>query len=278
MIDITKTPIADLPTAAISISYETMQMFVVLMIAFVIVMTVIDMVHKKSAKFFYENAAKGKANATKELSAGDKAGIAVSTVIEDVVLSGEFCNFKRRLAHLLTMYGFVLFNAMTAIIIFGGAEAAANALYSQLWHLGAIMLAVGGWWFWLFIRVDVRAEANKWYNISQMDMFSISLIATSTFALIWSYVGGGTGATFFLFILSAVSLFAGVLWSKFSHMFFKPFAAYDKRTTKADGSYMNLPTITRDDPEQQKRHSMELLVDAPMDMGLGIKREPPSHY
>jgi hypothetical protein len=39
-----------------------------------------------------------------------------------------------------------------------------------------------------------------------------------------------------------------------------------------------LPTQTRDDPEQQKRHSMELLRDAPMDMGLGIKREAPRHY
>jgi hypothetical protein len=32
------------------------------------------------------------------------------------------------------------------------------------------------------------------------------------------------------------------------------------------------------DPEQQKRHSMELLQNAPMDMGLGIKREKPHHY
>ena len=40
----------------------------------------------------------------------------------------------------------------------------------------------------------------------------------------------------------------------------------------------NLPLQTRDDPEQQKRHSMELLQNAPMDMGLGIKREAPRHY
>jgi hypothetical protein len=36
--------------------------------------------------------------------------------------------------------------------------------------------------------------------------------------------------------------------------------------------------LNRDEPEQQKRHSMELLVDAPMNMGLGIKREKPNHY
>ncbi len=40
----------------------------------------------------------------------------------------------------------------------------------------------------------------------------------------------------------------------------------------------NLPAQTRDDPEQRKRHSMELMRAAPMDMGLGIKREAPRHY
>lgn len=263
--DITITPIAALSA---SISYDTMQVFVVVMIALVIVMTVIDMLHKKSAQYFFENAKKAKKNATKELSSGDKIGIAVSTVIEDVALSGEFCSFKRRLAHLLTMYGFILFNAMTAIIIFGEGE---SAVLAQLWHLGALMLAVGGWWFWLFIRVDVAAEGNKWYNIDRMDMFSLSLIATSTFALILSFVGGnisgvgssgGQMATFILFVLSAVSLFGGVLWSKFAHMFFKPAAAYNKRTIKADGSRENLP-----EP-----------ADKPEVFGLGIKRSTPNNY
>jgi hypothetical protein len=31
-------------------------------------------------------------------------------------------------------------------------------------------------------------------------------------------------------------------------MFFKPFAAYDKRIRKADGSAENLPTLNRDEP------------------------------
>lgn len=274
--DITQTPIASIVEAGIS--YGTMQTFVIIMVALVIVMTIIDTIHKKSAQYFFENAKKAEANATKQLSGGDKMSIAAKTVVEDVALSGEFCNTKRRIAHLLTMYGFILFNAMTAIIVFGEAEAAENALYAQLWHLGAVMLAVGGWWFWLFIRVDVAAEGNKWYHIDRMDMFSLSLMATSTLALVWSFVGGGTGFSFILFVLAAISLFGGVLWSKFAHMFFKPAAAYNKRTIKADGSYENLPTLTRDDKEQQKRHSMELLLDAPMDMGLGIKRETPNHY
>jgi hypothetical protein len=61
-------------------------------------------------------------------------------------------------------------------------------------------------------------------------------------------------------------------------MFFKPAAAFEKRVSQANGSAQDLPTLTRDDPEQQKRHSMELLRNAPMRMGLGIKREAPRHY
>jgi hypothetical protein len=61
-------------------------------------------------------------------------------------------------------------------------------------------------------------------------------------------------------------------------MFFKPAAAFEKRMSKANGTHANLPTLTRADPAQRERHSMELLRDAPMDMGLGIKREVPRHY
>jgi hypothetical protein len=73
-------------------------------------------------------------------------------------------------------------------------------------------------------------------------------------------------------------LFGSIPWSKFSHIFFKPAAAIEKTVSTANGSAQNLPTLTRDDPEQQKRHSMELLRNAPMQMGLGIKREAPRHY
>ena len=83
---------------------------------------------------------------------------------------------------------------------------------------------------------------------------------------------------FGLYMLATTVLFAGVPWSKFAHMFFKPAAAFEKRVSEANGTNQNLPLLSRDDPEQQARHSMELLKDAPMDMGLGIKREAPRHY
>ncbi|MFZ1048642.1 MAG: hypothetical protein WAN52_23850, partial [Pseudolabrys sp.] len=92
--------------------------------------------------------------------------------------------------------------------------------------------------------------------------------------------GNTVWATVFLglYLIDTTVLFVSIPWSKFSHMFFKPAAALEKRISKANGSAQNLPTLTRDDPEQQKRHSMELLRNAPMHMGLGIKREAPRHY
>jgi hypothetical protein len=83
---------------------------------------------------------------------------------------------------------------------------------------------------------------------------------------------------FGLYVLATTFLFGSVPWSKFAHMFFKPAAAFEKRVAEANGAAENLPTQTRDDPEQQQRHSMELLRGAPMNMGLGIKREAPRHY
>lgn len=268
---------------SVFISPMAMQIYVIAMVLLVIGGTILDMVHKKSARYFFKNAEKAKAAATRELSAGEKASIAIKTVAEDVLTSAEFCSPQRRIAHLLTMYGFILFAAATAIMIFGYADTVTPAILPLLWHTGALMLCVGGYWFWFFIRVDVAAEGNHWYRVIRADLFVLSLLASATFGLLWSAmqsagIAGWSSLFFGLFILSSTVLFGGVLWSKFAHMFFKPAAAYQKRITRADGSAENLPTMTRDDPEQQKRHSMELLKDAPMDMGLGIKRESPNHY
>jgi hypothetical protein len=140
------------------------------------------------------------------------------------------------------------------------------------------MVLAGGYWFWFFIRVDVAAEGNSPLRVVRADLFILSLLVSVTLGLAWAGTGGGMGALFRLYILATAILFGTVYWSKFAHMFFKPAAAFEKRVSKANGTAENLPTQSREDPEQQKRHSMELLRDAPMDMGLGIKREPPRHY
>ena len=46
------------------------------------------------------------------------ASIAVQTAVVDVLASGEFCNPRRRLAHLLTMYGFILYLVTTILMVY----------------------------------------------------------------------------------------------------------------------------------------------------------------
>ena len=256
-----------------------MQIYVILMAILVAGGTLLDTIHKKSAQYFFENSEKQKKMATREVSGGEKVSIAVQTVAVDVLTSAEFCNQKRRLAHLLTMYGFILFVVSTAGMIFGYAGSANAGPWPLLWHLGALMVCVGGYWFWFVIRVDVAAEGNPWYRVVRADLFILALLATTTFALLWSVFG----AIFFfiLFIAAATVLFGTVLWSKFAHMFFKPAAAFQKRVAKADGSMENLPEIPDlSDPAVHQKYPdiPEYLGKNPPDMGLGIKREAPNHY
>ncbi|MDH3761278.1 MAG: adenylyl-sulfate reductase [Gammaproteobacteria bacterium] len=263
-----------------------MQAYVIAMVLAVVAGVIIDTIHKKSAKYFFENAQKAQKTAKRTVTGGEKVSLAVSTLASEVLTSSEFCNPQRRMSHLLTMYGFIIFVVTTATLIFAyptPAEAAPGILVA-LWHIGALMICIGGYWFWFFIRCDVHSEGKPWYKLVRADLFIGSLLMTATFALLWSfghsYVFWGT-LFFALFVVSATILFTTVLWSKFAHMFFKPAAAYQKKITKADGSQENLPDLGElTDPDLQAKYPdiPEYMGAKPSYMGLGIKRESPNHY
>jgi hypothetical protein len=265
--------------AGASLPAGFLQAFLVVMVLAVVAGTLFDVVHKGSARYFFAGMRRSKDKGRK-IEGGELVSIAVQTAVVDVLASGEFCNQRRRVAHLLGMYGFVLYVVATAVMVFRYPTGAipTPAIWPLLWWIGALMVLVGGYWFWFFIRVDVAAEGNSPLRIVRADLFILSLLISVTLGVLWAATGGGMSALFRLYILSTAILFGSVYWSKFAHMFFKPAAALEKRISMANGTAQNLPTQTRDDPEQQKRHSMELLRDAPMDMGLGIKREGPRHY
>ena len=258
----TSNPFAELSAW---ISPAVMQTYIVVMVILVAAGTIYDVLHKKSAKYFRENMRKAKANATQKVGSGEMLSMAIKTAVVDVAASGEFCNPRRRIAHLLTMYGFLAYAITTAIMVFSYATPAAStpAILPQLWHLGALMVCVGGYWFWFFIRVDVAAEGSSPFRIMRADLFILSLLASATFALVWSYlqVTGNSWANVFfgLHIIATTVLFGSVPWSKFAHMFFKPAAAFEKRVSAANGSRSNLPAPA-DQPEkygsavEQPRH------------------------
>jgi hypothetical protein len=265
-----------------------MQGYVVLMVLMVIGGTLFDVVHKKSAKYFFEKGQALKKLAKREVGSGQKIGLAVHTVANEVLASSEFENPERRVSHLFTMYGFIVFVLTTAVLIFGlpAAEGEGSALTALLWHLGALSICFGGYWFWLKIRADVRSEGHEWYDVNQSDLFIVSLLLMATFALVWSVLqaaGGGVlaGIAFIVFIAAATTLFSTILWSKFAHMFYKPAAAFQKKVAVADGSHDKLPEIPDLTSAETKRlypDIPEYMGDNPPYMGLGIKREAPNHY
>jgi hypothetical protein len=241
----TSNPFAELST---SVSPAIMQTYVVVMALLVAGGTLIDIIHKKSALYFFSNWRKSKVKATQHVGGGKMVSLAVQTAVVDVMASGEFCNMRRRIAHLLTMYGFVIYVVATAIMVFAYPTPArpAPAYLPTLWHIGALMVCLGGYWFWFFIRVDVAAEGNSPFRFMRADLFIVALVLSATFGLLWAFLqktGSATWATVFLalYLVSTTVLFGSIPWSKFSHMFFKPAAALQKRVAEASGTRANLP-------------------------------------
>src|SRR5690349_15555062 len=189
-----------------------LQWYLAVMVLAVVAGTVLDMVHKGSARYFFANMASAKAKRKRALGGGELASIAVRTAVVDVMTSGEFCNPRRRIAHLLTMYGFVIYVAATAIMVFCFPASAGGTpdIVPALWWIGALMVAVGGYWFWFFIRVDVAAEGRSPFRVVKADLFVLSLVASVTLGLLWAGTGGGTGWLFWLYLVATAVLFLGV--------------------------------------------------------------------
>lgn len=247
----TINPFAEL---SVFISPIVMQAFIIFMMVLVAAGTLFDIVHKGSATYFFDNWRKAQKKGARDIAGAELASIAVRTTMEDVLASGEFCNPQRRLAHLLTMYGFLLHVITSLIMVFWypTPEAATPSILPILWTLGALMVCVGGYWFWFFIRADVVAEGNSPFRLMRADLFILSLLASVTLGLIWAWLqssGSGWSNVFFgLYLIATTVLFGSVPWSKFSHMFFKPAAAFQKRVEEASGSRSNLPAPA-DKPE-----------------------------
>ena len=260
---LTSNPFAELSA---SIPPGVMQAYVLIMIVLVAAGTLFDIVHKGSARYFFDNWRNSKARGPKRLGGGELVSIAIETGLVDVLTSGEFCNARRRAAHLLTMYGFVIYVITTAVMVFNypTPATATPAILPLLWWTGGLMICIGGYWFWFFIRADVAAEGGSPFRVMRADLFILSLLSSVTLGLIWAFLqargGPGTNVFFGLYVIATTVLFGSVPWSKFAHMFFKPAAAFEKRVSYANGARSNLPAPA-DRPEQ-----------------FGSARELPRHY
>jgi len=243
---LTHNPFAELSA---SISPTVMTAYVVLMAVLVVAGTLFDVIHKGSARYFFVNWRNAKSKGSKQVGGGEMVSLAIRTLCVEVLTSAEFCTARRRVAHLLTMYGFLAYVVTSAIMVtcYPTADTPAPAVVPALWHIGALMVCVGGYWFWFFIRADVSAEGHSPFRVIHADLFILSLLASVTLGLVWSFMQSAgasaawTNVFFALYFLATTVLFGSVPWSKFAHMFFKPAAAFQKRVADADGSRDNLP-------------------------------------
>ncbi len=232
------------PFAAVadSPSPSFMRVYIVLMILAVVIGTLFDVFHKGSAKFFARRREKSNAAAQRQLSGGETFSLAVETIAEAAV-SGEFCKWPRRISHLLMMYGFFIYIITTVVMVFCYAGAARiPSMLPALWTIGALMILVGGLWFFFFLRVNVAYDGDSPFHLGRADLFVGSLVTSVAFALIWDYVqttyanATATWILFGLYIFFTTLLFVTVPWSKFAHMFFKPTVAFQRRVEEANGS------------------------------------------
>jgi hypothetical protein len=232
------------PFAALSdyLPSLVMQAYIIAMALAVIAGTLIDVSHKGSAKFFARRKERSEAAAQRRISGGETVSLALATIAEAAV-SGEFCKWPRRISHLLMMYGFLLYVIATVVMIFAYPGAARiPAILPALWTIGALMILVGGLWFFFFLRVNVAYDGASPFHVGRADLFVGSLLASVAFALIWDYLqvtytnAVATWTSFALYIFFTTLLFVSVPWSKLAHMFFKPAVAFQRRVEEAGGS------------------------------------------
>lgn len=231
-----------------------LQGYVTLMILAVAGGTLFDLAHKGSARYFAARREKSKAAATRRLSALDKAVIAARTIVTEVATAGEFCNRNRRISHVLMFYGFLLYLVTTIVMIFVyPTDPRTPVILPALWSIGVLMILVGGYWFFFFLRVNVTHDGHSPWRLVRADLFIVLLLASATFALVFGLVqmAQNTSATmlfFGIYIFFTTLLFVSVPWSKFAHMFYKPAAAFQRRVEEADGSSsLPMPADTRND-------------------------------
>ena len=115
------------------ISPIAMQTFVIGMGILVFVGTLIDIIHKKNVKYFFSNAKKAKQSATKKLSTGEKTSVVIKTIATDVLTTAELGAGKRRTAHLLGMYGTILFWVTSVVMIF--CYSTTNSVTPTVWPI-----------------------------------------------------------------------------------------------------------------------------------------------
>ena len=114
-----------------TVSPFAMQSFILAMIALIALGTIIQMIHHKNLTYFLNNAKKAKLQATREIGAGENVSIIAKTTVVDIGTTAELGFGKRRLSHVLGMYGTIIFWVSSAVLVFcyTGADKSSSSMW-----------------------------------------------------------------------------------------------------------------------------------------------------
>jgi len=101
-----------------TVSPFAMQSFIIAMIVLIALGTIIQMIHHKNLTYFLNNAKKAKLQATREIGTGERVSILAKTTVVDIGTTAELGFGKRRLSHVLGMYGTIIFWISSAMLVF----------------------------------------------------------------------------------------------------------------------------------------------------------------
>ena len=115
-----------------TVSPFAMQSFIIAMIVLIALGTIIQMIHHKNLTYFLDNAKKAKLQATREIGAGERASIIAKTTVVDIGTTSELGFGKRRLSHVLGMYGTIIFWISSVMLVFcyTGADKSSSSTWS----------------------------------------------------------------------------------------------------------------------------------------------------
>ena len=91
--------------------------------------------HHKNVTYFFNNAKKAKLAAERELGVGEKTSVILKTVVHDIATTAELGAGKRRVAHVMGMYGTILFWVASVVLVFGYTGTGTNCTNSLAYDL-----------------------------------------------------------------------------------------------------------------------------------------------
>ena len=114
-----------------TVSPFAMQSFIIAMIVLIALGTIIQMIHHKNLTYFLNNAKKAKLQATREIGTGERVSILAKTAAVDIGTTSELGFGKRRLSHVLGMYGTIIFWVSSAMLVFcyTGADKSSSTIW-----------------------------------------------------------------------------------------------------------------------------------------------------